>query len=95
MPYPYFFIEHPEGLAAGVFLIIFTIAYTLILQLFKDRGTSLVIALVISTIAAWGLYRERFYGWEFSLGTIFILIVFVFGFWLIIRMFRGVRSGFG
>lgn len=95
MSYHYYLIEHPEGLAAGVFLIIFTIAYTLILQLFKDRGTSAVIAIVISTISAWGLYRERFYGWELSLGTIFVLIVLVLGVWLIIRMFRGVRSGFG
>ena len=89
------FFQNPESLAIGVFIVLFAVTFSvLIRQTRLEKGICIFIALIVSLIAAWKLYSERFYDMEWLLA--WVLILAVVG--LLIKLFwpfvRHVRRSF-
>lgn len=87
------FEEHPEGLAIGVFIILFTLSYTILAKTAFKKNTALaiIISLIISGLAALKLMTERFYGYESILAVLMyiaIIGIFLKIAWAFIRNFR-------
>ena len=71
----YLSFQNPEGLAIGVFIILFVISYSILSKFLKEKGINLIISFMISLIAARQLYKNRFFEWEASLAVMIIVII--------------------
>lgn len=71
--------KEPAGLAVGIFIILFAVLNFMLSKFMKENKTSVVVSFALSAIAAWQLYKERFYGWEETLAvSLWIMIIGVF-----------------
>ena len=95
MVYEYLVFEHPEALAAGVFIILFVVSHYVIVKFIRNKGIALIVSFLIAGIAAWKLYSERFYGWEGTLAFVLIVAVIVIIIKIFFSFFKGARKGFG
>ena len=95
MALEYLQLENPENLAFGVFIILCVISFYVFSKFMRNKGTAFVIALAISGLASWQLYRERFYGWEETLVFVLILAVIALFLRILWSFVRSTSTGFG
>ncbi|MCA9485663.1 MAG: hypothetical protein KC506_02365 [Nanoarchaeota archaeon] len=88
------YLYEPAGLALGVFLILFSMSFYGFSYAMKNKGTSVLISLILSILASWQLYRERFYGWEETIRFLFYVILIVFIVKIIWRFLKFVGGAF-
>ncbi len=91
----YFVFQSAEGLAAGVFLVLFAAAYSVLIKFMKSKMPVFMISLIIAGIAAWQLYKERYYGWESLLAFLMIVFAIIIFVKIILSFFRGAKTIFG
>lgn len=58
-----YFFENPEVFIIAIAVLLFLVIFSVIARRY-DKGMSVLIALAISGIASWSLWRNDFYGWE-------------------------------
>ena len=88
MVFDYSFTDHPEGLALGIFIILFGVIFSVFGSRLKNKGMLFIIALAISGIAAWNLYTNEFYGWTDTLVFVLYLAVIALFLRMIWAFFR-------
>jgi len=87
----YLLFENPNVLVFVVGVLLFVFLSYVMKKFFRNenKGVAIIVAFVVSIIASWRLYIERFYGWE---GTLIVVIYVLFGA-LILKMLWGFMRG--
>ena len=81
----YLVFENPESFAIMLGILILVIVFYVLSRFNMNRASSLLIAIVLSLIVTWTLYRNRFYGWEATLAILIYILVAI----IILRILWG------
>lgn len=91
----YLMLQNPELLAIGVFIILFAIAFSVLIRVIHNKGITLVVSLIIALIAAWNLYKGEFYGWESVIVVLLIIAVVVIFLKILWAFVKNIKTTFG
>jgi len=73
----YLVFENPGVVAIAIGVLLFVVTYTILSRFIEDRGSTMVISIVLGIIGGWSLYTNNFFGWEENLIAILFIIVVV------------------
>ena len=79
MAIEWFTFESTGALAIGVFIILFAISNLVLRRFMQSKGVATVVALIVSIIATFGVYKNGFYGFEEEMATlIYVMVIVIF-----------------
>lgn len=90
-----FSISSYSGLAIGVGLVFFAVAFYATNYFFKKKPLAVFVSIILSIIATWNLYKNDFYGMENVLFPILLVIGVLIFLRILKPIFRSVKTSVG
>jgi len=93
----YLVFENPGVVAIAIGVLVFVVVYTVLSRFIQDRGSTMIISLVLGLIGGWSLYVNNFFGGEEEnlIAILFIIVVVGIVLRILWRFIRGTSHRFG
>lgn len=87
--------ESAGAFSIAVGLMLFVVSHEILKRFLKDKSSPAIIALVLSILSSYALYKTRFVFAETIIGILFLAFVLVIALKLISALIRFTKFGFG
>jgi len=85
-----YFFQNPEVFAIAIGFIVCLVTFSVLSRRF-DKGSSILIGLVVGILTAYNLFINDFYGWEETLVFVIYLVVIALVIKIFIPFFKSVK----